>query len=188
MWKLIRIVQEKCGKQAKVFNVATNALLCWGKIVGQKGSWMREWGRRAAYVTVYELIAIICTTGLLVVLGHQGGTSTSASVVVSVIAVTWNLVWNTCFEWWEKRQSVKGRSLRRRVVHAIGFEGGLVLYTLPFLAWWLDITLWQAFLLDAGLLVFFLIYSFVFAWCFDRLFGLPASALPDLTQDGDPSA
>ena len=32
--------------------------------------------------------------------------------------------------------------------------------------------------LDAGLIVFFLVYTFVFSWVFDRVFGLPASALP----------
>ena len=28
--------------------------------------------------------------------------------------------------------------------------------------------------MDLGLLVFFLVYTFVFTWTFDRLFGLPA--------------
>ena len=30
--------------------------------------------------------------------------------------------------------------------------------------------------MEAGLLVFFLIYTYVFNWTFDRVFGLPASA------------
>jgi uncharacterized membrane protein len=30
--------------------------------------------------------------------------------------------------------------------------------------------------MQAGLLVFFMVYTFVYNWCFDRLFGLPASA------------
>ena len=33
-------------------------------------------------------------------------------------------------------------------------------------------------MLDLGLLLFFLVYTFVFNWVFDRVFGLPASALP----------
>ncbi len=64
----------------------------------------------------------------------------------------------------------------RRVAHAIGFEGGLALIMVPFMAWWMGITLWQALVLDVGLLLFFLVYTFVFAWVFDRLFGLPAAA------------
>jgi uncharacterized membrane protein len=30
--------------------------------------------------------------------------------------------------------------------------------------------------MDLGLVVFFLVYTFVFNWAFDRAFGLPASA------------
>ena len=59
-----------------------------------------------------------------------------------------------------------------------GSEGGLVVMLVPFFAWWLEVSLWQAFVLDLGLLLFFLGYTFVFNWAFDRVFGLPASALP----------
>ena len=47
---------------------------------------------------------------------------------------------------------------------------------MPTIAWWLDISLWQALLMDLGLVVFFLVYTFVFNWAFDAIFGLPASA------------
>jgi len=48
----------------------------------------------------------------------------------------------------------------------------------PLFAWWFGISLWQAFVMDLALIVFFLCYTFVFNWGFDRVFGLPASALP----------
>ena len=32
--------------------------------------------------------------------------------------------------------------------------------------------------LISGFILFFLIYTFVFSWCFDKVFGLPASAMP----------
>jgi uncharacterized membrane protein len=41
---------------------------------------------------------------------------------------------------------------------------------------WLDISLTTAFLANLGLLVFFFFYAIAFTWCFDRVFGLPASA------------
>ena len=98
-------------------------------------------------------------------------------MATSAIAVLWNLVFNTLFEAWEARQPVKGRSVQRRIAHAIGFEGGLVLFLVPLIAWWLDTSLWHALVMDLGLVVFFLVYTFVFNWGFDRVFGLPASAL-----------
>ena len=64
----------------------------------------------------------------------------------------------------------------RRVMHALGFEGGLALMLIPLMAWWFGVGLWQALVMDLGLLLFFLVYTFVFNWGFDRLFGLPAAA------------
>lgn len=133
--------------------------------------------RRIVYVGFFELFAIaISTAGLAYFSDSSVGRASVAAVVSSVIAVVWNLVYNTVFERWELRQIVRGRSWKRRVAHAAGFEAGLILTLVPFFAWWLDISLWQAFVLDLGLIVFFLVYTFGFSWVFDRLFGLPASA------------
>jgi len=148
---------------------------------------MQGWKRRVVYVTLYEGIAITVTTLALLVLGHNPFDSFVASVGASFLAVTWNLIFNAIFEAWESRQVIKGRSVRRRIAHAIGFEGGLVLSMVPFFAWWLEVSLWQAFVMDLGFILFFLIYTFVFSWCFDRVFGLPASAMPVGEGDGVPS-
>ena len=47
---------------------------------------------------------------------------------------------------------------------------------IPLMAWWFDVSLWQAAVMEAGLLIFFMVYTFAFNWAFDRVFGLPASA------------
>jgi uncharacterized membrane protein len=133
--------------------------------------------RKIVYVSLYESIAILCTSVVFYLMGFSVFDSWVVSVAASGIAVLWNLAWNTLFEYWEARQSKKGRSLRRRIVHALGFEGGLVVFLVPFFAWWLSVPLWEAFMLDAGLLAFFLVYTFVFTRAFDHVFGLPASAI-----------
>ena len=133
--------------------------------------------RRVVYVTLYELIAIVAATvGLAVLTGQGAGHSSVVAVAASAIAIVWNLVFNWAFERWEARQPVRGRSMARRVAHAIGFEGGLVFTLVPLFAWWFGVGLWAAFVMDLGLIVFFLCYTFVFNWAFDHLFGLPASA------------
>lgn len=135
--------------------------------------------RRIVYVTLYELIAIAATSvGLAALSDSSLARAGVAGLASSAVAIVWNVVFNTLFERWEARQTVRGRSLARRAAHAIGFEGGLVVTLVPLFAWWLDITLWHALMLDLGLLLFFLGYTFVFNWAFDRVFGLPASALP----------
>jgi uncharacterized membrane protein len=133
--------------------------------------------RRVVYITLYEGIAIVVASAGLALMSGQGlGHSGVLAVLASVIAVLWNLGFNALFERWESRQPVRGRSVRRRVAHAIGFEGGLVAFLVPVFAWWLDVSLWQALVMDLGLVVFFLVYTFVFNWAFDGVFGLPASA------------
>lgn len=139
---------------------------------GLQGPW-----RRVLYVTLYELIAIaVATAGLAQLSGQGAGHSSVVAVAASAIAVLWNVVFNWAFERWESRQRVRGRSVARRVAHAIGFEGGLVFTLVPLFAWWFKVSLWDAFVMDLALIVFFLCYTFVFNWAFDRVFGLPASA------------
>lgn len=133
--------------------------------------------RKIVYVSFYELIAIgITTAGLALLSSHSAGHASVAAVASSAIALVWNLFYNTLFEAWESRQIKRGRGLARRIAHAIGFEAGLVVMLVPLFAWWLDVSLWHAFVLDLGLIVFFLVYTFLFNLGFDHLFGLPASA------------
>jgi uncharacterized membrane protein len=133
--------------------------------------------RRVVYISLYEGIAIVAASAGLALMSGQGlGHSGVLAVIASVIAVLWNLSFNALFERWESGQAVRGRSLRRRIAHAIGFEGGLIAFLVPVFAWWLGVSLWDALVMDLGLVVFFLVYTFVFNWAFDAIFGLPASA------------
>ena len=139
--------------------------------------------RRVVYVTLYELIAIVVATfGLATLTGQNASHASVAAVAASVIAVLWNIGFNWAFERWESRQAVRGRSVKRRIAHAIGFEGGLVFTLVPLFAWWFNVSLWQAFVMDLALIVFFLCYTFVFNWVFDQVFGLPASAMAASAQ------
>ena len=135
--------------------------------------------RKLVYVSLYELLAVgLTSAGLALLAGSEPGHAGVAALASSAIALLWNLAYNHLFEGWEARQPGCGRSLRRRVGHALGFEAGLVVMLVPLFAWWLEVSLWQALLLDLGLILFFLAYTFAFNLAFDRIFGLPASALP----------
>ncbi|MGR4868411.1 PACE efflux transporter [Variovorax sp. LARHSF232] len=134
--------------------------------------------RKVVYVTLYEAIAIVAASvGFSLFSGQPMSHAGPLAIFCSIVAVCWNLVFNGLFEMWESRQAVKGRSVARRVAHALGFEGGLVVILVPLVAWWLDVSLWHALLMDLGLVVFFLVYTFAFNWGFDRIFGLPKSAM-----------
>jgi uncharacterized membrane protein len=135
--------------------------------------------RKLVYVSLYELFAVgLTSAGLALMAGSELGQAGVAAVASSAIALLWNLAYNSLFEAWEGRQIIKGRGLGRRIAHALGFEAGLVVMLVPLFAWWLEVSLWQALMLDIGLILFFLVYTFVFNLVFDRVFGLPASAMP----------
>ncbi len=133
--------------------------------------------RRVVQALLYEAIAIAVVGPVLSLAFDKSPTSTfGLAVVLSTMALTWNYVFNWIFERWESRQSVRGRSFARRLAHGAGFEGGLVIILLPVMSLWLDISFITAFLANLGLLAFFFFYAIAFTWCFDRVFGLPASA------------
>lgn len=135
--------------------------------------------RKLVYVTAYEIIGMVISALGLALLSGTAPTSTGPlAVIITTIAVSWNVVYNYLFEFWESRQVSRTRTLKRRILHAVGFQLTLVVYLIPLIAWWMDISLVQAFLLDMALIVIIPCYTFVFNWAFDKVFGLPASALP----------
>ena len=135
--------------------------------------------RRIVFLTLYEGLAIaLSSVGLAFVTGAGPMEAGTLSLIASAIALTWNLVYNMGFEAAEARFKIKGRGLVTRIVHALGFEIGLVAMLVPVFAFMLGVTLVEAFMLDLGLMIFFLFYTFLFNLGFDRVFGLPASARP----------
>ena len=133
--------------------------------------------RRIVYVTSYEFFAILSVgVALSVLLGKPILDTGSFAMLTSLIAVGWNYVYTTGFEFWESRQTVKGRSKRRRAAHAIGFELGLMMIFIPFMSWWLSIGLAEALVYQVSFALYFLCYTYLFNLGFDTIFGLPESA------------
>ncbi|WP_434648279.1 PACE efflux transporter [Pseudomonas sp. D1-2] len=74
---------------------------------------------------------------------EQGmGYSTLLSLVISAVALAWNMLFNGLFEEWERRQPSRHRNWQRRLLHSLGFEGGLTLILTPVIGAWLGISLW----------------------------------------------
>ena len=53
---------------------------------------------------------------------------------------------------------------------------GLLILLLPFVAWMLDVSLWQAFLFDLAIAIFYVVYGYAFNWAYDRVFPPPTKA------------
>lgn len=133
--------------------------------------------RKIVYAVSFEALGtLVASVALMLMSEASAGSSLALSVLTATIALCWSYLFNTGFEAWEARQPVKGRSLRRRTVHALMFEGGLVLICIPVMAWWLQVGYIEALVYEAGLIAVFIVYTYAFTWGFDRIFGLPASA------------
>lgn len=140
--------------------------------------------RRIVYVSSYEVIGmIISSVGLAILASDSVEHTGPLSVMITTIAVTWNFIYNVIYEKWEARQSSNVRTIKRRVGHAIGFQLTLVLFLIPLISWWMDISLIAAFWLDVAFIIIIPIYTFIFNWGFDKLFGLPISAQGKALQE-----
>lgn len=98
--------------------------------------------------------------------------------VLALIAALWNGVYNTGFDWVEGRLTGRAADHRPwglRIAHALGFEGGLVLLTLPVVVLWTGMGWWAALVADIGLALAYAGYAFVFNLLYDRYFPIPAS-------------
>lgn len=140
--------------------------------------------RRVLQALLYEIGAVSVVGPVLALTFDKPASSAFVlAVVLSAIALVWNYLFNAAFERWESRQVCKGRSATRRLAHGTGFEGGLTLMLVPVMALWLDTTFMVAFLTNSGLLGFFFVYAIDYTWAFDKVFGLPLSALPSRPGD-----
>lgn len=134
--------------------------------------------RKIVQAISYELLALVFIVPMAVWLFDNSLlVSGVVALLVSLLAVAWNMLFNTLFESWEARQQRPQRTFKRRMLHAIGFELGLLLATVPLIALGLGIGWWQALVSDLGLMLFFLVYALFFQWGFDLLFGVPAATL-----------
>jgi len=138
---------------------------------------MQGISRKITQAGLYELISVAFVAPALSLAYDEGAAfSMALSVLISTIALVWNMLFNLLFEYWEVRQPSRTRTWQRRLLHSFGFEGGLTVILLPVIAYALGIGLLAALLTNLALFAFFFFYALVFQWAFDRVFDVPASA------------
>ncbi len=108
------------------------------------------------------ILVPLMSWGLNMDLVHFG----SLAVILSLCAMGCNMGYNHVFEWFERRYGWT-RTIWVRIGHTLGFELSFLVVALPLTAWWLNMTLVEAFLLDLVFMVFFMIYAFLFNWMYD---------------------
>jgi uncharacterized membrane protein len=136
---------------------------------------MRTARDRIRHAISFEMIGLALVTPLGAWAFHMPMHNMGVvGIVGATIATLWNYVYNLGFDhMMERMRGSTRKTAPIRVLHTIMFEVGLLFVLLPFFAWYLGISLWQAFLMDVSFALFYMGYAFVFNWAYDRLFPLP---------------
>ncbi|KRP61676.1 multidrug/biocide efflux PACE transporter [Pseudomonas trivialis] len=114
------------------------------------------------------LALLICTPLLVWITGRPALEMGAVTLGMSLLALTWNVIFNSLFDRLTLRLQLSGGAWTR-VLHALMFEGGLIIVAVPLIAAWMKISLLQALMLDIGVLLFFLPYTYVYHWGYDVL-------------------
>ena len=124
---------------------------------------------RVLHACLFEFFAIIFTMLIGVFLLNKPVSSMGiVSVLISITALLLNILFNWIFD--KLFPFVNGdRPIKVRILHALGFEATLVLFTVPMLAYILKESLLEALIIEAGLLVFFLFYTYLYNWGYDQI-------------------
>lgn len=125
--------------------------------------------RRIIHACLYEFILMILIIFSLTFIFKEPITQMGIlSLVMAITSVIWNMIFNYFFEKIEHQYQLT-RNFFVRVCHAIGFEGGLMLATVPMVAFAMHTSLGIAFFIDLSLTLSILVYTFIFQYCYDKI-------------------
>ena len=122
---------------------------------------------RIFHAALFEAIALILLISLASLLpGQDTAAMTGLAIALSLIAMSWNYVYNLIFDRFFKGDRIK-RSFKLRLGHGLGFEAGMILASFPVIMWVTKMSFWTVFILDIGAVVFFIIYAITYNWAYD---------------------
>lgn len=140
---------------------------------------MRTSADRLRHTILFETCGLVTITPLAAWILDRDMTRIGAmAFAISILAMATNFFFNLLFDHvlvWLGRP-VNVRPPWMRALHAICFESTLLLSTMPLVAWWLDMPLWQAFATNLGFSLFYLAYAYVYNWAYDVIFPMPVNA------------
>ena len=125
----------------------------------------RRWVHALSYEAILlVIIALVLSYVFEMPMQVTGG----LGIAMAVTSVLWNMLFNHYFEKLEAKHQLR-RTFKIRVLHAIGFEGGSMLATIPMVAYALEKSMMQAFLIDLLMTLSILLYTFIFQYCYDHV-------------------
>lgn len=132
-------------------------------------STVRSIKERILHACIFEFFAILFTMLIGILLLNKPINSMGVvSVLISITALLLNIIFNWIFD--KLFPFVNGnRPVHIRILHAVGFEATLVIFTIPLIAYILKMTFIDAFMFELGLLIFFFFYTYIYNWSYDQI-------------------
>ena len=133
---------------------------------------MRSAADRIRQAVSFEVLGLLIVTPLFSWLfDHPLADMGALAFLGATAATSWNYVFNLAFDHALSRwRGDPRKTLQLRILHAVLFEGTLLVLLLPLFAWWLEISLQAALLMELTFAGFYMLYAFVFTWGYDTLF------------------
>ena len=144
----------------------------------QKKIEIRNGKDRLRYLITFELILVAMLTPLgSIVFEKELIDIGLLSVFLSLKAMLFGYFYNLLFDHVDAKAGriPSHRSFVGRIIHAVGFELGLVMTSLPIVMWWLSLSLLQALIMDVAVTSIVVVYTFIFSYSYDWLFPVPQS-------------
>ncbi len=136
---------------------------------------MRTTWDRVRHTVGFEVVGLVIFAPLASwVFGYSLHDMGIMAAVASLIAALWNYVYNILFD--KSMVRVTGsvrKSTAVRVLHAVLFELGLLIVFLPSVAWYLNISLLDALIMDIAVAGFYVVYAFFYNLAYDAIFPVP---------------
>ncbi|MCL1137792.1 PACE efflux transporter [Shewanella pneumatophori] len=123
---------------------------------------------RVFHSVLFEVLAVTFSIiGLAIFTDHEVASLSGMMIIIATMAMTWNFIFNWLFD-----QVVTGdkekRPFKIRVLHVSLFEIGLLFFTVPVIAYMLNIGIIEALIMDLGVTVFITIYAFMYNLAYDH--------------------
>ena len=124
---------------------------------------------RILHSVLFEAIALVFViTAATVFTDTEAKSATGLAIGLSLIAMVWNYIYNLGFDRIFGQNRIQ-RTVKMRLGHGLGFEVGMVFVTLPLMMWVLQLDFWTVFMMDLGVVIFFLVYAIAYNWAYDLI-------------------
>ncbi|MGB4674970.1 MAG: PACE efflux transporter [Azovibrio sp.] len=135
---------------------------------------------RLRQAILFELLGVFLITPLFTLASGEPLLESAALLaLISLVASLWNAAYCTAFDWLEGRLTGRRADQRPQVLrlaHALGFEGGLLLFSLPVIMAWTGMDFWTVLVTDIGLALTYAGYAYLFNLAYDRLLPIPSNS------------